>query len=584
MWGKLKNAFSSMKIRHKVRLLFLIVLAVYLVALFLIFGLILRNQIYEYALENNRKSVMTIGSNLTSEIEKVNNFSRLLFANETVLEYLDGNPMEYLDGYTKAVDAIYGVQYAYPEVSSVFVFRNDGRYLTVGKGYTSVNEDIIGSPEWLKEINDKDGGYVLRLNGGRAFENENQSAEISLIRNINDIDTLKKKGMLAVNFPLDMLEDTYLDSLGDGRHFAYLDSRGDIVCQDIDSEKFSNIKIEENRFKTRMEGNLLNKTIYCYYKVPRTSFILLSYEEISLFRNMSEGVVISVIFLVLLTAVVLIGIGAFISVYITAPIQKLVESMEGVKDGWLRRVSIKNSNDEIGLLKDSYNDMLLEAKRLIEQLLEKEQSIRKAEIDILQEQIKPHFLYNTIEMIACLSLEEKGEDVYNALETLGRFYRQFLSKGENEVTLKTELEIIQDYLTIQKLRYGNIFEDVYIVDETCLNTKLPKLILQPLVENSLYHGIRLKGERGIIRIRVFKEEQNTYIEVYDTGIGMDSERLSHIMDADSGSFGLRRTMERFMYFTNDKGSYTITSEVGRYTSIMLKIGISGVSYVQSNDY
>ena len=575
MWSKFKKFFSSMKIKHKVRFLFLAVLAVYVVALFLIFTFVLRKQVYQYALENNKKSMMSIGSNLTTEIEKVNNYSRLLLTKKEILGYLNGDPNENLSDYSNAVTGIYEIQNAYPEASSVFVFRNDNNYLTIGRGVTFLDKGTFYSEEWMSEINELDGGYVLRVNGDGVFRTSYESVVVSLIRNINDVDTLQKKGVLAVNFPLTVIEDTYRDSLGNGRHYAYLDHNQTIVCQDAESENFDRIEIGKNEFGEALEDGFLKKTIYCYYKVPKTSFTLLCYEEISLLENVSKEVLISLLFLIVLTGFVLFGIGIFISVYITTPIQKLVFSMDGVKDGWLRRVSIQHSDDEIGLLKDSYNDMLFQTNRLIEQLLQKEKSIRKAEIDILQEQIKPHFLYNTIEMIACLSIDGKREDVYDALETLGSFYRQFLSKGSNEVTLQTEIDISKDYLKIQKLRYGDIFDAVYELDESCMSVRLPKLILQPLVENCIYHGIRLKGERGIIRIRVFRDSEDTCIEVYDTGIGLTEEQLEHIMDDNNRSFGFKRTMERFQYYVGNNGSFKITSQEGKFTCILLRIGQVG---------
>ena len=565
-----RNIFSSMKIKHKVRVLFLFILAIYLIALFLIFAFVLRKQVYEYMLEHNQSVSVSIGSNLTTEIEKVNNFSRILLTNQAVNRYLTGDPDRNLSDYTNAVNGIYEVQNAYPEASSVFVFREDGNYLTVGRGVTFLARDVFSSDEWREEINRKDGGYVLRVNGDGAFKTNYDMEIVSLIRNINDVDTLKKKGILAVNFPLKVLEETYADSVSSERHFAYVDHKGAIICKDTGFDTSMEFEIGDADYCV-LRGGFLDKTVYSLYHVPGTDFSLISYEKISLLKNVSREVIVAVIFLVILTIFSLLLIGAFISVYITTPIQKLVDAMSSVKEGWLRRVSIKHCDDEIGMLKDSYNEMLLETNNLIDQLLDKEKSVRKAEIDILQEQIKPHFLYNTIEMIASLSLDAGREEIYDALETLGSFYRQFLSSGSNEVTLKTEIEIIQNYLKIQKLRYGDIFEACYDVDESCLQVMLPKLILQPIVENSIYHGIRLKGERGIIRISVRREEESVLVEVLDTGVGMSEGRLKQVMADDSKGFGLRRTLERFRYYVGSQGDCHVESREGEYTKVILRI-------------
>lgn len=317
MTKRLKELFLGMKIKHKVRFLFLLVLAVYLIALFLIFTFVLRKQIYSYALENNKKSLITIGSSLTSEVEKVNNFSRLLLTNQGVLGYLNGDPNENLGDYKNAISSIYDIQNAYPEASSVFVFRNDGLYLTVGRSITYFDKDLFFSDAYKKEIDKKDGGYVLRSNGGNVFRTNFEGEVVSLIRNINDVDSLQKKGVLVVNFPLSVITNTYKESLGNGRHFAYFDENGDIICQDELSDKFYNIEIDKIKFKEKIEGGFFNKTIYCYYKVPKTSFTLVCFEDISLQGNVSKELAVSLLFLIVLTIFVLVGIGAFISVYIT---------------------------------------------------------------------------------------------------------------------------------------------------------------------------------------------------------------------------------------------------------------------------
>ena len=173
--------------------------------------------------------------------------------------------------------------------------------------------------------------------------------------------------------------------------------------------------------------------------------------------------------------------------------------------------------------------MLIKIRDLIQELITKEQTIQRAEMRVLQEQIKPHFLYNSIGTISALALESGSEEVSSALETLGRFYRNFLSKGDREITLEKEVAIVRDYLSLQKLRYGDILEDEYDVDDEAGDCIVPKLILQPLVENSIYHGIRQKGEPGVIKISAHIVEGILHLSVYDTGVGMDYETAQEIM-------------------------------------------------------
>jgi len=216
-----------------------------------------------------------------------------------------------------------------------------------------------------------------------------------------------------------------------------------------------------------------------------------------------------------------------------------------------------------------------ELKSKENELIRKEREIGKMKFGALQEGIKPHFLYNALSCIAAIALENSDEKTCNAIMALGDFYRGYLSKGKNEIPLREEIEMVKSYLEIQKLRYGDIFEVEYEIDEKLLNILVPKLILQPLVENSIYHGIRLKGEKGIIKISVYKEKDRAHIVVFDTGVGMSEKQLQDIMNDEGGekSFGLKSTIERIQYYYNDLDLYEITTKEGLYFRIDIKIPI-----------
>lgn len=197
---------------------------------------------------------------------------------------------------------------------------------------------------------------------------------------------------------------------------------------------------------------------------------------------------------------------------------------------------------------------------------------------MLQEQIKPHFLYNTLETISYMAVQENASKAHDALETLGSFYRNFLSKGDRDIPLKRELRITEDYLALQKLRYGDVFEDEYILDESTLDYMIPKLILQPLVENCIYHGVRLKGEKCVIRITTSMEEGGLHIIVYDSGVGMSAEQIKSVLEANEkddnkelSGFGLRGTINRISYYYDSDNVVQISSEPGEYTQIDIYI-------------
>ncbi len=589
-----KQWFSSLKLKQKIRYLFLFILSIYLVFYLVMYSFLFSSYMTDYALKNNRNSLMAIGSNLTAELDNISDMSKLIMANNEVTHYLKSKSGLGLRYSQNAVTAIFDIMSAYDNIYSIFVFKSDGTYVHTGMGITLVDKEIMDGLEWRKEIYEKAGGYVIRLNGGGAFtmkrgpfSMEPGEPILSFIRQINDFNTQEPLGMLVINIPVSILEETYKDADKTERNFCYYDTNNNILSQGDVPDKLKNMNVSDSPFDQKVIRNLFSEEILSYYHIPDISMVIAGYERIGYEEIISEETAWMLIFILVITAFALVLIGAFISVYITTPIQRLVQSMGSVKSGMFRRVSLPLPDDEIGHLKDSYNEMLLEINHLINELIDKEKSIQKSELEVLQEQIKPHFLYNTIDTIGYLALENSAENVYDALETLGDFYRKFLSRGEREISIEKEIEIVKDYLKLQKLRYEDVFEDAYEVREDLLEVKVPKLILQPLVENSLYHGVRLKGEKGIIKISVYLKDDIIHIVVYDNGVGMSEKQIKDIMTSDNNkSFGFKGTIERIRYYYSCEDVYEIRSIEKEYTEVDIKIPFARGEKkdVQGNDY
>lgn len=566
---RMKEWFLSRKLKQKVRVLFAVLLLVYILVFAVLYKMVLRVGLSEYIQETNQNVMHSIGNNLNTEIGTISTMSFLIMENTDVLHYLRGTDGKESASAYNALNSIYGITTSFKNISSVYIMKENGQYIDIANEVTKVDTKQVLSDSWQKEIKEKAGAYIIRINGGGAFETLSGNTVISFIRQINDIDTQKQLGTLVVNCTVNMLKNTYSEMADSTKKFGYFSREGSYVCGDLELSAPEQ-QMVQNQSDFFVEQTGRNEVMY-YYQIPNTPLIAAEYETIHYLKYFSVQSLILIVAVILLTACVIVLLGVFITYYITGPIERLVESMNQVKKGWLKRVSIKLPDDEIGHLKDSYNMMLVEINQLIEELVENEKTLQQAELEALQEQIKPHFLYNTLDTIGYLSLESPGEETYDAIETLGNFYRKFLSKGSKEISISEEIEIVKDYLKLQKLRYEDIFEDEYEIDEEASRVRIPKLILQPLVENSLYHGIRLKGEQGTIKITVTKDEEQIRISIYDTGIGMTSEQIECLMAEEGKSFGLRKTIERMQNYYNKEDIYEIKSKEGYYCEVILKI-------------
>ena len=573
-FGRITQWFSKKKLSQKVRILFILILCIYFVLTILVYYFVIHRGARDYIVESNFNRLLAISNTFQMEIESTNTVSKWIINSQEIRNFLrsdeDGTSLLATD----AISAIHEFTLYENFLSSVYIFNNDWDSIHVSNVVTQVDYERLMTRQWVQEIEDKAGGYVLRLNGGgEAFIPASGRTLISFIRQINDVHTQQPIGVLVMNYSAEMLGGSFHD-LGDERgNLAYFTVDGTFIGG---NEEFGELYAllewggEENLFQT-----INNITIYRHH-IPGTPFVIASFEASRFVDYISfEGMVLLGVF-IFITIISLVVLGLFISHYITKPIERLAHSMGQVKSGWFKRVSINLADDEVGHLKDNYNEMLVELNRLIEQLIEKEKTAQKANFVAMQEQIKPHFLYNTLETIGYLALEKPREEVYEAVESLGAFYRKFLSSGETEITLGDELEVIKNYLQLQKLRYENIFSDEYhIQDEELLKVMVPRLILQPLVENSLYHGIRLKGEHGVVKISVYEKEERLFISIYDTGVGIEEEKLNHLTSTQGKGFGFRRTIERIRNQYEVEDVVEIKSKPGYYCEIILKIPLSG---------
>ena len=569
----MKKRFLSLGLRKKIQFLFLCTMIVCILFCSGIFYLILENQMQQSIADKEISNRTAISNNLDSTMKSINSISRLTMLRSTVRTFLlaksNSTPRT-----RNAIQEIHDILNTFNLSCNVVILRMDGQYLNTGPGITYVNTGKIFETEWLDEVMAQKGNYVIKAGTRDAFRS-NIGEMVSFVRVINDINTQKPIGILAINLPSRFFEQAYEGLSGETSHFALYDTSGSLICKDNEST-FSSLNPENLLQNTREETDkLFYKSIFTCDTLGDSHFILASRLEVRILDGLPAKLLAALIIGAFILLAFMWLINTYIAKNVIYPIQRLVDSMTEVQNGWLHRVSMNVSDDEIGLLKNSYNAMLIEINQLIEELLQKEKTLRMAELDALQEQMKPHFLYNTLDMIRYMALENRTDDVYNMLETLGNFYRRFLSKGSTDLSLGEEIEIVKSYLTLQRTRFEDIFTDEYEIEEGLSSIRVPRLILQPLVENSIYHGIRPKGEHGVIRVTVKRQEDFLFLSIYDNGIGMSAHQRELLFSGkDSRSFGFQGTIERIRYYYKTEDVFEIHSVEGEYCEIILKLPLS----------
>lgn len=536
--------------------------------------------VYQLNLKKNYVSgreriVSEFAQSLYSEANIINNMSLSIIRNESVREYLKAsNPS--LAQKNTAQKELYQLIYTSEPIESVYVVHTQKEEISINYVGSDATRKLNFSSEWRKMLENYNGKWIMNLNGAGAFQNMEYPI-LSHMRAILDLDTQKLIGYAVINLSMDFFEQQIEQFWQERDTFIGIRS----ADYGMLAQKGNEWALEQcyESFHQDLKEEICTQTAGKYLIVQQ---ILENWGlEIVYITEAGFGQIFSNTFLwfgiiiLAVTILFLLLLGMVMSQIITKPITTLVAYMEKVQSGYLYRVNFKTNNDEIGILKDSYNKMLVRINQLITDLVEEERRKNKMELDILQEQINPHFLYNTLSSIEYLTLIQDNQGAYEALQTLSSFYRNFLSGGSQTIMLQQELEIASDYIKLQKLRFKDIVELKISVQESLLSKKVLRLILQPLVENALMHGIYPKGESGIIQLQVEETEYGMKMIIEDNGVGMDVENIQNLLRREKGKeekhFGLQGTLLRIGYFYNVKDFYKMESEKGKYTRIILDL-------------
>ena len=325
----------------------------------------------------------------------------------------------------------------------------------------------------------------------------------------------------------------------------------------------ANIEIWEN--DVQIVTSLIKEEIFRYVFYEIRDMQEEKAEMDRIYRNAMTGGIVS--FGILTVMVILFSI--YLPKSFTKPITDLVTVTDRVSHGDLAARSDNDSTDEVGELSKSMNQMIEKINELLSQITKEQIRIREAELELLQLQINPHFLYNTLDTIIWLAEGGDEKRVVGMVKSLSAFFRTSLSRGRDIITIREELLHAKSYLEIQQFRYQDILDYEIDVPEEFNEYTIPKITIQPLIENALYHGIKNKRGGGRIVIKGFREGDDLVISVSDDGIGMTKERLDEVtagltrkQPEDSAIYGLYNVNERIRLKFGDKYGITLHSVYG----------------------
>ncbi len=342
------------------------------------------------------------------------------------------------------------------------------------------------------------------------------------------------------------------------------------VVQQLEAEQLVNgahFTIEQTQY--RMMSRPLANSAFSVLNCINTSAITLDN------RKMSYTVLV-VMFSVLLVA---LGILVISSNYITRPLKQLVAHIRRMAENdFSYNPDIEKTQDEIGEVGKVINEMCLSFNHLLHETVEVSEQKRNIELDLLQSQVNPHFLYNTLDSIHWMAVIQKNQGISNITRSLSNLLKNMAKGFSQKVSLEEELKLLQDYVTIQSIRYMETFELVNNIDKQFYKYSIVKLTLQPLVENAIFHGIEPTGVYGTITLGARDEDDFIIITVEDTGAGMREDEIQALMQNARGKarnsmsgIGVANVHNRLLMVYGHPRGLTIESEKGKYTRVSVKI-------------
>jgi len=452
-------------------------------------------------------------------------------------------------------------------IQSIFLYDSAGR------------EFLAGSSS--NQLKDKD----LALNQADKYEGENQWMELDgdngyltsvrLIRSYENL-SFEKIGKLLVRVNLDTIVSDLPKPNGDWA--------GNIVISDRDHIFYSEKGIDDlnnNHFVAKNEqGYGIEKIKGERFFVNHftTDFEGWTYWSIIPFNQMFSkitAVKYSLVLVFILMVVILISLGFNFLSRITKPILELATTMQKVQNGNFNIVTSLNPSkiyeDEIGVLYRNFKTMIQRIDELIQENYTKQLLIKETEFKALQSQINPHFLYNTLESINWLAIINKQKQISSMVEALGNLMRNSINFKEDIITVKEELEIVNSYLTIQKYRFDDRLEFQLDVPSNFMKCRIPKLILQPLLENSFKHAVETSVYTSVIKLQAYQEEDKLFIRVEDNGPGIDPLILQKVKEGKvkpkGTGIGLNNIDNRIKLFTGEEYGLRIENLLGKGTAI-----------------
>lgn len=544
-----------------------------------------KNTVMENSIDYTTRLVSQINRDIDSYINYMENISSLVVNGGDVSEYLfaSGEESEKEQFYNRIITQFNTVVETREDISNIGVVTKENQYIING-GDDRINENILlKDVDWYTRAMETEESVLTASHVQHVIQN-NYKWVVTLSKGIVNPKTGENDAVFFIDLNYKLLKDLCENnSLTSNSYVFIVDEAGKIIYHPKQQLLYSGLKTEridqvlacDSSYFIINEGDAAK--LYTVVVSEKTGWRVVGvadFSELMKSQKEAQNLYFFTAIVIFLTAILL---STMLAAAITRPVKQLMDSMKEVEKGNFEKanVDVKQGN-EIGSLGKSFNIMTEKIRQLMEQNTAVQEQKRRSELRALRSQINPHFLYNTLDSIIWMAEGEKNKEVVLMTAALARLLRQSISNDNERIPLEKEIEYTRSYLTIQQMRYKDKLEYEIDVEPDIQKEEIINLILQPLVENAIYHGIKYKGSKGKITIRGFGEEDRIIIQVSDDGNGMDEETLLNIMDKSkanegTGGVGVYNVHTRLQLYYGEAYGLHFESTLGEGTTVTVTI-------------
>lgn len=554
------------------------------------------NKVLEERLSNDLSSVNTLAESINVLQTDIKDFSTYLCINTEVHKLLTAENQEELNQNSRLwleeapMQIVQDMMALKGHIKTIAIYPENGvrPYLRCMDGSAYISDiDEVKKTSVYKETIDSSNGMLWRnvLKTDKETYLTNRSDKVVLYREIFDMTQKKTLGYIAIGVsqePFQNFCSTIIQQDNEG--VLILDKNGGILSgagvveEDIKDYLTQDSFLQQNYREREIHFTYQNYDIICNQMDRNSSIVCKIVPRYSMQMQIMDIAYMPVIILIGIL-VGLLPLLLIISNLVTKPLSKVCEAIRKFSTGdFEQRVEV-TTEDEIGEVALCFNRMVEDIKKLIDENYIITIQERESELALLQAQINPHFLYNTLDSLYWQAMEAENEEIAESIFALSQLFRFVLSQGKKEVSISQEMELVSRYLQIQKMRFSKRLHYEIEIQEEVKSVKIPKLIIQPFVENAIVHGFENICTECYMKVSARAEGECVHFEIEDTGIGMNQKQIDEIWEEEPahyakyriGKFAIKNIKERLQLKYGDEFYLEIYSSVGNGTKVVMEI-------------